>query len=658
MQGIDPLELFDCTDVIQEAADFFYGNPDFSNLPRKHKYSIAATPDRDNAPEINCIALVGAIHEGQEGFGVLVGGGLSSVPRIAQELGVFVPKDEAVEVLAAITGAWAADLNYRVSRVKARLKFMIDDIGPEGMRERVEEHLGRRLADFALPAPELASRDHLGINAQKQPGLSYIGVPVHLGLISGDQMIAVADLAERAGADVRITRQQNFLIANVPDEACPASSTSSAGHRLLARGQPRARPLGRLHRRAALQLLGDRDEAAPRAADRVPRGALRRRDQSLGLQLDGCPHACAQHWIADLGFQGTTARDADGKRVQAYDIFVRGGLGPDAQIGKALFRRVPSEELDAAVAGLIQGWLDGRTRGRRVVPRLRAPPERRGAGPRRRARARQGTRTRGGGMSTELFDELEAGELSVEFEGEEPETVLEWALERFDRIAISTAFQVDGCVLIDMAARIRPDVRVFSVDTGRLPQETHDLADAIRERYPELRLELLSPDASQLPAPRRAAGHERLPQLRGAAADLLQRPQGAAADAAPAGPRRLDLRAAPRPVGDAHEHPQGRDRPRPRRDRQAQPAGRVDARTRSGTTCARTTSRRTRCTQRGYTSIGCAPCTRAIAPGEQARAGRWWWESGAPKECGIHCAIETGGFEHELHAIVGGDTHE
>ena len=64
---------------------------------------------------------------------------------------------------------------------------------------------------------------------------------------------------------------------------------------------------------------------------------------SLGLQLDGCPHACAQHWIADLGFQGTTARDAEGKRVQAYDIFVRGGLAPDAQIGKALFRRVPSE---------------------------------------------------------------------------------------------------------------------------------------------------------------------------------------------------------------------------------------------------------------------------------------------------------------------------
>jgi hypothetical protein len=56
---------------------------------------------------------------------------------------------------------------------------------------------------------------------------------------------------------------------------------------------------------------------------------------------------------------------------------------------------------------------------------------------------------------------------------------------------------------------------------------------------------------------------------------------------------------------------------------------------------------------RGYTSIGCAPCTRAIAPGEAARAGRWWWETNAPKECGIHCAIESGGLEHELHALIG-----
>src|ERR1700690_970697 len=138
MQGLTAHELFDCSGIVAEAADFFYGNPDFTNLPRKHKYSFATCTDRCNAPEINCIALVGAIHEGREGFGVLVGGGLSSVPRLGRDLGVFVPKEEAVEVLAAITSAWAADLKYRVSRVKARLKFMVDDLGVEGRRERVE----------------------------------------------------------------------------------------------------------------------------------------------------------------------------------------------------------------------------------------------------------------------------------------------------------------------------------------------------------------------------------------------------------------------------------------------------------------------------------------------------------------------------------------
>jgi len=85
----------------------------------------------------------------------------------------------------------------------------------------------------------------------------------------------------------------------------------------------------------------------------------------LRLHLDGCPHACAQHWVGDLGFQGTTVRDEQGKRRQAYDIFLRGGLGPGAAIARPVFRRVPTEELDAAVEGLVAGWLAVRHPGER-----------------------------------------------------------------------------------------------------------------------------------------------------------------------------------------------------------------------------------------------------------------------------------------------------
>jgi sulfite reductase beta subunit-like hemoprotein len=363
LQGIAHDELFDCTQIVDAAAAHFFGNPDWSNLPRKHKYSISACAGRCNAPEINCISLVGALDDGREGFGILVGGGLSSVPRIARDMGVFVPREEAVEVLGAITGAWADDLKYRVSRVKARLKFMIDDIGPDGMRERVEERLGRRLEDYVLAPLEDPPTTHLGIHEQKQQGLFTIGVPVHLGLVSGDQMLAIADLAERAGGDIRLTRGQNFVVAGVPEAdvhtavqglgaiGFPLDLNGVRGNSIACTGEPHCN-FSVTETKTRLGALIERLESrfGTQIAD-------------LRLNLDGCPHSCAQHWVGDLGFQGTTARDEEGRRRQAYDIFVRGGLAPEPTIARPLFRRVLSEELDEAVEGLVQGWLDGRATG-------------------------------------------------------------------------------------------------------------------------------------------------------------------------------------------------------------------------------------------------------------------------------------------------------
>jgi len=358
--GIAHDELFDATPVLEEAAAFFYGHPDYSDLPRKHKITISACRDRCNAPEINCISLVGVLHEGREGFAVLAGGGLSSVPRLARDLGVFVPKDEALEVLRALLDAWREDLTYRVSRVKSRMKFMVDDYGPEGIRAEVERRLGRELDAFTLEPAPAGFSDHVGLHAQRQPGLAYIGVPVHLGLVSGEQMSAVANLAERVGGDVRITRLQNFVLANVPEQL-----VDEAIAELAEIGFPLdLNPV----RAASLACTGEPHcnfsvtETKTRADTLIQ--ALERRfgDEIAGLRLhlDGCPHACAQHWVGDLGFQGTTVRDEEGRRRQAYDVFLRGGLGLAAAIARPVFRRVPTEELDATVEGLVAGWLAAR----------------------------------------------------------------------------------------------------------------------------------------------------------------------------------------------------------------------------------------------------------------------------------------------------------
>ena len=361
VSGLAADELFDSTPVVDAATAEFYGNPAWANLPRKHKYSIASCSDRCNAPEINCVSLVGAVNDGREGFAVQVGGGLASVPRIARDLGVFVPKEQANEILGAVTTVWSEDLKYRMSRVKARLKFMVDDIGADGMLERVEAKLGRTLERFELPPITAQPSAHIGVHAQKQDGLSYIGVPVQLGLSSGDQLIAVADLVESFGGDIRLTRQQNLIVTGVSDVdatleqlgdlGLPVTTNEIWANSIACTGEPHCNfSVGETKDRLR-ELL---DHLEQTFGDEVA---------ELRLHLDGCPHACAQHWVGDLGFQATTGKDADGNRISAYDIFVRGSLGPTPEIGGSLFRRVASDRIEPAVEGLIRGWLDGRTEG-------------------------------------------------------------------------------------------------------------------------------------------------------------------------------------------------------------------------------------------------------------------------------------------------------
>jgi sulfite reductase beta subunit-like hemoprotein len=366
--GLDVDELFEVQSLIDEATAFFIENRDYSDLPRKHKITISACPHQCNAPEIHCIALIGAPREGRTGFAVRVGGGLSTWPRLSDDLGVWIPAEETLPALRAIVDVWRLDLKYRMSRAKARLKFMVADLGPEAFRARVEERLGRRLEDGAVPTAPEEEKDHTGIHPQKQPGFFYAGIPVHLGLMNGEAMLRLAGLVESWGGGIRITRRQNFILADIP-EARLADAVREVG----ALGFPLE---GMGLRSASIACTGDPfcNYTVAETKGRL-QGIVEHLETTFGeavaglrLNLDGCPHACAHHWIGDIGLQGTTLRERGpaGERIQGYDLFLRGGLGAHAAIGRPVLKRVPGTEVHLVIERLFRAYLDGRGEGERI----------------------------------------------------------------------------------------------------------------------------------------------------------------------------------------------------------------------------------------------------------------------------------------------------
>lgn len=210
--------------------------------------------------------------------------------------------------------------------------------------------------------------------------------------------------------------------------------------------------------------------------------------------------------------------------------------------------------------------------------------------------------------------------------------LLEWGLQTYGRqFAIATSFQAEGMVLVDMAARLDPSVRVFTLDTGRLPEETYQMIDTVRDRY-GISVEVVCPDAGEV---------ERMTTRHGV--NLFFREPGL---------RKLccqvrKVRPMERKLGELSAWAVGLRREQSAERADTAKAEMVGERLKLSPLADWTAAQvaeylsehdvpRHALYARGYTSIGCAPCTRAVQAGEPERAGRWWWEENMSKECGLH----------------------
>ncbi|MCC6588757.1 MAG: phosphoadenylyl-sulfate reductase [Bryobacterales bacterium] len=210
--------------------------------------------------------------------------------------------------------------------------------------------------------------------------------------------------------------------------------------------------------------------------------------------------------------------------------------------------------------------------------------------------------------------------------------LLKWALATYGRrFAISTSFQAEGMVLIDMASKLDSAVRVFTLDTGRLPAETYEMIDTVRERY-GIAVEIVSPETEEV---------ERMTTLHGV--NLFYRDPNL---------RKLcchirKVRPFDRKLNELDAWAVGLRREQSEERASAMQAEQVSNKLKLSPLAEWTAQQvqdyieqndvpRHPLYLKGYTSIGCGPCTRAAGAGESERAGRWWWEENSSKECGLH----------------------
>ena len=364
--GIDPQELIDTRADARAWHHHILNTREMYGLPRKFNVAfdgggrIATLEDTNDigfqAVEIPAGAPVAA--------GIwyrLTLGGITGHRDFARDTGVVLRPEAATRVADAIVRVFIAN-GDRTDRNKARLKYVLDAWGFDRFLAEVETMLGSKLdrIDAALlpPRPAYDRQAHIGVHAQRQPGLNWIGLVLPTGKMTSEQMRALAEIARQSGdGDVRLTVWQNVLISGVPDAEVEAVKSRIEAIGLGWQTTPlRAGLIACTGSRGCKFAASDtKGHAAEIAAHCEPRVAL---DQPINIHLTGCHNSCAQHYIGDIGLIGARVTvNEEGDQVEGYHLHVGGGYGADAAIAQLLYSDLKAGDVPVHVEGLLKAYL-------------------------------------------------------------------------------------------------------------------------------------------------------------------------------------------------------------------------------------------------------------------------------------------------------------
>lgn len=379
--GIDIEEPFDVSPYAQAVFEYFLRNPVGQEMGRKFKVSFSASDADTGLSYMHDIGFIAKIENGVRGFKVMLAGGLGSQPRHADVLYDFLEADKIIPIMEAVVRVFDR-YGERKSRAKARLKFLLKDIGLDGFKKLLEEeqiavpfkeypidvdsYPAVEIANTAVPEIDIIDKKAFeqwkstNVTPQKQEGYVAIGIKVLLGDFYTDKARLLADLVENyAAGEIRLSLRQNILIPYVKEEliaffyseleklgfahpgynkalditACPGTDTCNLG---IASSTGIAQELERVIKAEYPHYINNPD---------------------VVIKISGCMNACGQHTMANIGFQGMSIRTKDKLVAPALQVLLGGG---NIGNGKGLFAdkviKVPSKRGPEALRSVLNDF--------------------------------------------------------------------------------------------------------------------------------------------------------------------------------------------------------------------------------------------------------------------------------------------------------------
>jgi ferredoxin-nitrite reductase len=293
---------------------------------------------------------------------------------MASDIDVFVRPEEAVEVTRGIAQVFG-ELGDRENRWTARMRYLVQELGPEGFREALEKRTSFELTPAGEDLTKHYRGDHVGVHPQKEDGLYYVGLNVPVGRMSGEQFVEAGRLAGEYGGEIRLATDQNFIITRVREKVVETllaeplleqySPTPGAFERgvVACTGSEFCR-FGIVETKIrAVEWAREMDE---RVGDSIGQEALR-------MHFSGCSASCAQPQIGDIGFRGETAKTKDAI-VEGVDIGLGGSLGRDAAFIDWVEGAKPADDVPDALVAVFEKFKEERRDGERFHEWTRRRP--------------------------------------------------------------------------------------------------------------------------------------------------------------------------------------------------------------------------------------------------------------------------------------------